>query len=236
MRVVFDFINGLAAGLGRTPGGARRRTSDAAAQSQSPFALRFALLVISLCCAGVMLVASTGVMEPRQIPSATVPSRSAPFDLESVLTFDPATKARQWKYIVIHHSGDRRGNAQSFDASHRARGWRSLGYHFVIGNGIDQGDGIVAAGPRWYSQEAGAHANATEYNEHGIGICLVGNFNEQHPTPAQWETLKQLTALFSKRYGIAGVDIVGHKHVRRGGTTECPGKLLSLERLRDEIK
>jgi len=235
MRAVFDFINGVAVGLGRTPASARRK-SEAVDASRPPFALRVSLLVISLCCAGVMLVASTGVLEPKKNHSTVRAPPDLVINLASVLAYDPGAKPRQWKHIVIHHSASRRGNAQSFDASHRERGWRSLGYHFVIGNGIDQGDGVVVAGPRWYSQEAGAHANATEYNEHGIGICLVGNFNEQNPTPTQWAALRELTRILCNRNGIAPADVVGHKHVRRGGSTECPGTLLSLEKLRDEIR
>src|SRR5207248_641368 len=97
---------------------------------------------------------------------------------DEVLATDPAVRVCDWRYIVLHHSASLRGSAEIFDQSHRARGWKCLGYHFVIGNGTDQPDGSVVAGPRWFSQEAGAHANSIEYNEHGIGICLVGNFDQ----------------------------------------------------------
>src|SRR5437868_6609045 len=116
-------------------------------------------------------------------PSTSAPTLP-PFDPE-VLSIDPSAAPRHWRYIVIHHSASTRGSAQIFDQAHRERGWRCLGYHFVIGNGTDQGDGIVAAGPRWYSQEAGAHAHSAEHNEFGIGICLVGNFDVNRPSAAQ---------------------------------------------------
>ena len=84
----------------------------------------------------------------------------------------------------------------------------------MIGNGLDQGDGTIVAGPRWYGQEAGAHAHSTEHNEYGIGICLVGNFDVQQPTPAQWHALITLVSKLSQRYHIPLSNIVGHGQIR----------------------
>ena len=171
--------------------------------------------------------------------SSVFPAPSAPilppFEDESMAT-DPKAAPRHWKYIVVHHSGGSSGSAQSFDAYHREiRGWQSLGYHFVIGNGKGQGDGKVAPGPRWYEQQVGAHAHSTEHNEFGIGICLVGNFDAQNPTPAQWHSLVDLVKRLSTRYGIAPGNIVGHSQIRQGGTTACPGKNLNVQALREAV-
>jgi hypothetical protein len=142
----------------------------------------------------------------------------------------------EWWYIVIHHSGTASGSAQSFDQNHReTRGWRCLGYHFVVGNGNGQGDGVIIAGPRWYSQEPGAHANSNEHNVHGIGICLVGNMDEQPPTPAQWAATRALVAQLRRSYNIPPEHVLGHNQVRGGGSTACPGKLTPLGELREEV-
>ena len=92
----------------------------------------------------------------------------------------PPTPSRRWTCIVIHHSGTEVGGARRFDRAHRTRGWDELGYHFVVGNGSDTADGQVEVGPRWKAQKYGAHCRSPEdyYNEHGIGICLVGNFDQ----------------------------------------------------------
>lgn len=170
---------------------------------------------------------------PSIFPATSAPA--APLFNADVLAIDAAAVERHWKYIVIHHSASTRGSAQIFDQAHRERGWRSLGYHFVIGNGSDQGDGVIAPGPRWYSQEAGAHAHSTEHNEYGIGICLVGNFDLQKPSPAQWSSLVELVATLSKTYAIPPGNIVGHNAIRQGGSTACPGKNFPIQELREAV-
>jgi hypothetical protein len=59
---------------------------------------------------------------------------------------DDAHVARnRWKYIVVHNSGTRQGNARIFDYYHRhvRRMPNGLAYHFVIGNGTSTGDGQI---------------------------------------------------------------------------------------------
>jgi N-acetyl-anhydromuramyl-L-alanine amidase AmpD len=98
----------------------------------------------------------------------------------------------------------------------------------VIGNGNGQGDGSIIAGPRWYNQAVGAHANSTLYNEHGIGICLVGNFDEKPATSAQMTALRDLVGRLCVKYEIGFINIVGHNQIRAGGYTACPGKFFSI--------
>lgn len=199
----------------------------------------FCVLVLATACGAAALMAASHANRPHHTdatsPVFKLDPHPAPQDLDDLLATDPAASSREWRYIVIHHSGTACGSAQSFDQNHRERGWRSLGYHFVIGNGLGQGDGAIVAGPRWYEQNAGAHANSTEYNEHGIGICLVGNMDEQPPTPAQWEATRTLVAELRRRCSVGSANIVGHNQIRNGGSTACPGKLTPLAELRDGL-
>ena len=67
-----------------------------------------------------------------------------------------SVRTGNWKRIVVHHSAIKYGNAAKYDAAHRQRGMQNgLAYHFVIGNGIDSGDGEVEIGPRWKKQLLG---------------------------------------------------------------------------------
>jgi len=251
MRLVFDFFSGIINGLrGEHGGNAQSYTNNNAVKVRSPrrgergwlaqWIGRVCVLALSVGCGALALMAAGGIPSPKK--SATAPDNSqlsaAPIMLsDETLATDPQAAPREWRYIVIHHSATNRGSAQSFDEYHRfKRGWpNGLAYHFVIGNGTDQGDGVVVAGPRWHAQEAGAHANATEYNEHGIGICLVGNFDEHPPTPAQMSALRLLIARLAAKYDIPAGAIVGHNQIRRGGSTACPGKYLNLNELRDGL-
>jgi len=163
------------------------------------------------------------------------PLRDGAQDLASILAIDAGAEVRAWQYLVIHHSASVRGSAQSFDQYHRQRGWQGLGYHFVIGNGTDQGDGVIIAGPRWYQQEAGAHAHSTLYNERGIGICLVGNFEEKPPTEAQVAALNELVLRLAQQFKIDPEHLVGHNQIRRGGTL-CPGRFFPMNELRERVR
>jgi N-acetyl-anhydromuramyl-L-alanine amidase AmpD len=135
---------------------------------------------------------------------------------------------RPWRYIVIHHSATDGGNAGTFDLQHRRRGWDELGYHFVIDNGQGGPDGKLEIGSRWRSQKWGAHCGGTpnnEYNNYGIGICLVGDFTYSPPSAAQLATLRRLVADLSMTYDIAPENILCHCDAPNA-TTQCPGASL----------
>ncbi len=142
---------------------------------------------------------------------------------------------RQWQWIVVHHSATANGGAARFEKSHKAQGWDELGYHFVIGNGSDTADGLVEVGGRWPVQKHGAHAKTADnrYNDYGIGICLVGNFNETRPTAKQMASLTKLIAYLCNKYNIKNSDIIGHKMT--GKQTDCPGDTMDINALRAAV-
>lgn len=139
----------------------------------------------------------------------------------------PKAPARSWKYIVIHHSDTSSGSAAKFDKFHKDKGWDELGYHFVIGNGTETPDGKVEVGPRWPKQKWGAHTKtpSNEFNDFGIGICLVGDFQTGRPTQAQMQNLAKLVAHLQKTYKIPANRIVGHRDAK---ATECPGRNMDI--------
>ena len=150
----------------------------------------------------------------------------------------PAVPVNSWYYIVIHHSATPTGGAAAFDKEHRQKGWDELGYHFVIGNGSDTRDGQIEVGPRWRKQKWGAHAKTPDnrFNDHGIGICLVGNFDVSRPTAKQLESLARLVSYLQTTYHIPSERIVGHGSVHNlanGGTiTDCPGRNMNVALVR----
>ena len=147
-----------------------------------------------------------------------------------------AEETRDWKWIVIHHSATDAGGALAFDRMHRARGWDELGYHFVIDNGEGRPDGQVEVGSRWVKQKYGAHTKSPDgkYNQQGIGICLVGNFENSQPTANQWDSLIRLVAYLQRQYNIPADHIIGHRDANP--TTLRPGKNVSLPQLRHDVE
>jgi len=141
---------------------------------------------------------------------------------------------REWRHIVIHHSASATGSAAIFDREHREqRGWDGVGYHFVIGNGSASGDGQVEPTYRWRQQLQGAHAGVPEYNLHGIGICLVGDFERGGPpSPRQMASLRALVRFLQVKTGVPTCEVIGHSNVK---PTECPGRLLSVAAFRASL-
>src|SRR4051812_47209206 len=142
--------------------------------------------------------------------------------------------ANGWQYIVIHHSATPAGNAASFDRMHKAKGWDELGYHFVIGNGTQSGDGQVEVGPRWSKQKWGAHAKTADqrFNNYGIGICLVGNFDIERPTKAQIQSVERLVSYLMKTYRIPATHVIAHSETK---ATDCPGRYMSVAEVRRTV-
>lgn len=130
----------------------------------------------------------------------------------------------RWTHIVIHHSALPTGNAKLIDRGHRRRGFKQgLGYHFVIDNGTaGRRNGQIEVGGRWLRQQEGAHCNAGGMNQHGIGICLIGDFTNRQPSPSQMDSLVYLVQQLRGYYRIPVNRVVRHRDVP-GKNTECPG-------------
>ena len=143
----------------------------------------------------------------------------------------PEVPPRDWRSIVIHHTATDSGSVESIHNAHLNRkdksgnSWLGIGYHFVIGNGNGMGDGEIEPTFRWKEQMHGAHAGDDEHNQHGVGIALVGNFEEGPPTAAQLAAVKRLVSVLKQEYGIESDHVLGHRDIK---STACPGKYFPL--------
>ena len=96
--------------------------------------------------------------------------------------------------IIIHCSATEAGRdftAADIDRWHRQRGWRCIGYHYVI-----RLDGTVEEGRP--VSEIGAHCKG--HNAHSIGICYVGGLRSSSGSrliPADTRTAAQKLSLLS---------------------------------------
>lgn len=189
----------------------------------------FAMYAVALLLAGC-----AQAPESRALPSSQLqmggPGPGAHFsanDIKHIVNdCNSGGVYRPWRYIVLHHSASDSGNANVFDVEHRARGWDGLGYHFVIDNGKGGLDGQIEIGERWKLQKWGAHTGNTpsnEYNNYGIGICMVGDFTNSMPTRAQLTSMKQLVLELMAKYDIPPENVVGHRDAP-GANTQCPGE------------
>lgn len=161
----------------------------------------------------------------------TRPLLNPPVELGQANPWKPSITERDWNYIVIHHTASSGGNVDSIHQFHLKKkdaagnNWLGIGYHFVIGNGSGMGDGEIQPTFRWKEQLQGAHAGNNEYNQHGIGVVLVGNFEREPPTPAQLSAVKRLIGTLKAEYDITSERIVGHRDVK---ATACPGRYFPM--------
>lgn len=114
-----------------------------------------------------------------------------------------------------------------FRAEHKKRGWRDIGYHYVIhheGHSIyDQWKVYDGRPDSW----VGAHSYTTFGNQH-IGICVAYAMDDKEVPKGAIEQLVKLIADLNKAYnfGISEKTIHGHRYFV---ATECPGnKMMSI--------
>lgn len=148
--------------------------------------------------------------------------------------------------IILHCSDSTWGCAREIRLWHVAKGWRDIGYHFVVLNGkpvsnmekpfefldgsiecgryID-GDGFIEA------DEVGAHALGQ--NDSSVGICMIGKESEDFTT-AQWNSTINLIISICHRYGIPLENVLGHYETEKSGGKTCPN--IKMPTFREIIK
>lgn len=173
-----------------------------------------------------------GVGEKLLIPKAQAPVCVVPHRPEVYESVERLVGNKQyrikWRTITLHHSATLEGNAEAFDRNHRQRRMGGLAYHFVIGNGTGSGDGEIEVGWRWRRQ-------AEASRKRDIQICLVGNFNKQQVSQAQFESLVKLLKVLIQQYSIPLSNIRRNKDVP-GVITECPGRNFPFYKILAELR
>jgi hypothetical protein len=148
--------------------------------------------------------------------------------LDDIFKTAVPTKADQWKYIYIHHSGTDSGNAQTLAAA-------SGNYcdHFVIGNGQGCQDGEIQIAPRWSQQQpAAAPPGVARIEPDCISICLIGDFDHAMPTPTQLRRLTELVTTLQSQMRIAGPRVIV---LNETGTPSSVGRYFPVTAFRDQI-
>jgi N-acetylmuramoyl-L-alanine amidase len=126
--------------------------------------------------------------------------------------------------LTLHHQGEvwKAGtDVPSYlrrlqDWSKNARGWADIPYHYVVAP-----DGLVyAARPVQIAGDTN-----TDYDPRGhLLVMLLGNFEEQEPTVAQWHSTVLLMAQTLKQHGLDASVMGAHRHF--SSQTVCPGAKL----------
>ena len=169
------------------------------------------------------------ILIPQQIPQSYAPVTGGPLTPQELRRLVGSRHyAYPWLTITVHHSGTLQGNAEAFHRNHLRRRMGGLFYHFVIGNGTETADGALEVGWRWQKQ-----VKANRPND--IQICLVGDFDRQVVSEAQFSTLVSLIRILREDYNIPIGAIRKHEDIK-GKHTACPGKHFPFSRLIETLK
>ena len=147
----------------------------------------------------------------------------------------------RWKHIVIHHSGGNYGNIEFLQKVHRERQPRdpidAIPYHYIIGNGNGMKEGEIASDWRKNYSIWGTHLSSrnTYKNFTGIGICLIGNFEETTVPKKQFDAVVSLTKSLMHEYAIPVSNVNGHGYIE-GERTKCPGKRFPMQEFIKKIQ
>lgn len=141
---------------------------------------------------------------------------------------DPRNMRRasgRWNWITVHHSvfsadgNDLEASLETvrrIQREHRnGRGYADIGYHFLIDRA---GRVIEGRSLAWQ----GAHAGG-QNNVGNVGICLLGNFETEHPTPAALRSLERLIVELQRELHIPRRNVRPHRAWKE---TDCPGQNL----------
>lgn len=146
------------------------------------------------------------LMQPQPVaPFTGITLQSIDRQIEPEQRLFNVAQPNNWQGIVIHDSQSLHGSSRLLNQVHEQAGRGGLGYHFVINNGTGVADGTIEMGFRWHHQFAGAFVEgdgADWFNRHAIGICLIGDADQQRFTDAQLRELVWLVQRLQKRFDI----------------------------------
>lgn len=121
------------------------------------------------------------------------------------------------------------------------RPWKDIGYHV----GIEQVNGQYEIQKGRPIRSRGAHtlgqdARGKSFNRHYIGVCVVGNFDNEPPSESCLFLLRSVCRDLQSMFGISTEHIVGHRETFaiRGLPTEksCPGHRFDMAQFREGLK
>ena len=156
------------------------------------------------------------IMETRPVSTEPTPAlirlADQPINMDALIrgTSVPL-QPMKWRNIIVHSSLNEAGLAKRC--------------HFVIRPGAVEGSAEVIATDFWKYQTDAQHVTmpGMDWNEHSIGVCLVGDFSASGPPPAMY---RDLVALVSSLQAECGNIRIDHVYLYRqiDNRTDSPGR------------
>jgi hypothetical protein len=132
--------------------------------------------------------------------------------------------------IVIHHSLTLDNKLVSWDNIRRYHteklGWRDIGYHYGIEK-VDEGYEILVGR---MMNESGAHTRQDGMNQRSLGICFIGNFDDNAVPDEQWYLGLKLVLSLCETLLIPRSQVFGHNQF--ASYKSCPGRKFDMDNFR----
>ncbi|MBL8022989.1 MAG: N-acetylmuramoyl-L-alanine amidase [Elusimicrobia bacterium] len=152
------------------------------------------------------------------------------------------SRSNQKKYIILHHSVSADhptlSNVGAIRNYHvNVNGWVDVGYHFLL----DRINGHLEIVCGRMLDERGAHCKELDFNASGIGICVIGNFDQEPPPLDTLATLRHLCRSLMNQNIITADRVLGHREAQAMGGVpveqrkSCPGKAWDMGAFRDSL-
>lgn len=146
-------------------------------------------LFVSMVTGSLMLMMLE--TEPLRPPAAPLAALAPPEADPSIPIYEAQRFDRlKWRNVVIHSStGSGKGIASRC--------------HFLVGRRVE-GRCKITATDLWKRQVAGRHIDVPgqDFNAISVGICIVGDFSRQPPSPAQLDALVRLVRALQQEFAI----------------------------------
>lgn len=175
---------------------------------------------------GPRLAINKNMAQPRVVYRAEWGAREVDLDAENEHGVYSPDNPEGWR----EYEGDLRDNYQTVVIHHSAtyevddvntmrfvqllhmddRGWADIGYHFCVGK-----TGTIFEGR--LLRVRGTHTAG--YNTGSVGVCLLGNFDEEEPTQDQLSAAHALVNWLALRLRLT--HLAGHRDFN--DLTVCPG-------------
>ena len=155
------------------------------------------------------------------------------------------------EYLILHISDSSWGSVEAIRTWHTdppplGRGWRDIGYHYIIGNAYPTYEDYLHRRPKvetdgsiWpgrdtdhdgdIDEEIGAHALG--YNSKSLGVCFVSK--DGLLTGLQVRAGLGLCTMLMNRYGVPVEKVIGHTET---GNTSKPCPVFDCGYFRDLLR
>lgn len=133
-------------------------------------------------------------------------------------------------HIIVHCSGTKDGKVADWPAIKRyhkeVNGWKDVGYHF----GFENVNGELTTFCGRPINIQGAHCNAGNMNPTSIGVCFVGDFDKEAPSPDLLRYGAKYIAGLCKFLKVPMENVRPHREFESKKT--CPGRQFDMIILR----